>query len=302
MQNPSTVLVAEDSPTQALQIKWLLEKAGFHVVVANDGKQALEIVRATPPAIVVTDLDMPEMNGLELVQAVRVEFPQIPLVLTTAKGSEAIAAEALRKGASSYVPKRFLDDLAPTVKRLLALVQADHANVELFACTTYHELRFRLTNDGSLVPPLIAQLRHLVQRFRIRDFNGAMLIATALEEALQNAIIHGNLEVSSKLREIDSGRGYHQLAQQRRQEEPYKNRHVDVWARLTTDSAEFQIRDEGPGFDPTTIPDPTAPDCLDKPSGRGLWLIHAFVDEVRHNDRGNEITLRLRKSPGVGKP
>jgi CheY-like chemotaxis protein len=251
---------------------------------------------------VVTDLDMPEMNGLELVQAVRVEFPQVPLVLTTAKGSEAIAAEALRKGASSYVPKRFLDDLAPTVQRLLAVVQADHANVELFACTTYNEVRFRLTNNGTLVPPLIAQLRYLVQRFRIRDYNGAMLVATALEEALQNAIIHGNLEVSSKLREVDSGRGYHQLAEQRRQEAPYKDRHVDVLARLTTDTAEFVIRDEGPGFDPRTIPDPTAPDRLDKPSGRGLWLIHAFVDGVRHNDRGNEITLSLRKESSVGKP
>ena len=59
--------------------------------------------------------------------------------------------------------------------------------------------------------------------------------------------------------------------------------------------AEITIRDEGPGFDPSKIPDPTDPAYLDRPCGRGLWLIHAFIDEVHHNATGNEITMILRK-------
>ena len=70
------------------------------------------------PDIVLTDLHMPEMNGLELVTAVKEKFPDIPVLLMTAKGSEDIAAQALRQAAASYVPKRRLaDDLVRTIMR-----------------------------------------------------------------------------------------------------------------------------------------------------------------------------------------
>ena len=56
------------------------------------------------------------------------------------------------------------------------------------------------------------------------------------------------------------------------------------------------IRDEGPGFDPTKLPDPTDPANMEKASGRGLLLIRTFMEEVRHNDQGNEITMVWRSS------
>lgn len=291
----STVLVAEDSRTQAVQFRWLLEKAGFRAVMTSNGREALEMIRRSPPDVVVTDLDMPELNGLELVEAVHAEFPQIPIVLATAVGSEAIAAEALRKGAASYVPKRYLNDLIPTLQRLLAVAQADRTSSQLAACATFSEVRFCLTNDDGLVGPLVAQLKRMVERFGLRDGNGALRVATALDEALQNAIVHGNLEVTSKLREQEDGSAFQILVRQRRQEAPYNNRRAYVRATVTADSAEFVIRDEGPGFNPQAIPDPTDPAYFDRPCGRGLWLIHAFMDEVRHNEQGNEITMILRK-------
>lgn len=55
------------------------------------------------------------------------------------------------------------------------------------------------------------------------------------------------------------------------------------------------IRDEGPGFDSTSLPDPTDPVNLEKVSGRGLLLIRTFMDEVRHNPKGNEIVLVKRR-------
>ena len=80
-----------------------------------------------------------------------------------------------------------------------------------------------------------------------------------------------------------------------RLQSPFKDRNVYVRAVTSRDRAEITIRDEGPGFDPSKIPDPTDPAFLDRPCGRGLWLIHAFIDEVRHNATGNEITMILRK-------
>lgn len=295
MDTQTTVLVAEDSRTQAMQIQWLLEEAGYRAVMTTNGREALEQIRLSPPDVVVTDLDMPELNGLELVEAAHVQFPKIPIVLATAVGSESIAAEALSKGAASYVPKRFLGELIPTLQRLLAVVQADRASSRLASCATFSEVRFSLTNDEGLVAPLVAQLKRMIERFGLRDGNGALRVATALDEALQNAILHGNLEVSSTLREQEDGTAFQLMVKERRRQVPFKDRRTQVRACVTTDSAEFVIRDEGPGFDPRSIPDPTDPKYFDRPCGRGLWLIHAFMDEVRHNDLGNEITMILHK-------
>jgi len=65
--------------------------------------------------------------------------------------------------------------------------------------------------------------------------------------------------------------------------------------RLNCSEACFTIRDEGPGFDPSKLPDPTDPENLLKASGRGLLLIKTFMDEVTHSANGNQITMVKRR-------
>jgi hypothetical protein len=116
-----------------------------------------------------------------------------------------------------------------------------------------------------------------------------------LREALINAIEHGNLELSSHLRERDDD-SYLQELRRRSELEPYCSRRVTLCARETRDDVTYVIRDEGPGFNVSSLPDPTDPENLLKASGRGLLLIRAFMDEVSHNPTGNEITLIKRRS------
>src|SRR5262249_49705046 len=86
-----------------------LEFAGeLQVVYASDGQEALTVIEAEKPDLVVTDMQMPGMDGLNLVRRVRIKYPLIPVILMTSQGSEEIAIEALRRGAASYVPKRNL--------------------------------------------------------------------------------------------------------------------------------------------------------------------------------------------------
>ncbi len=88
----------------------------------------------------------------------------------------------------------------------------------------------------------------------------------ALEEGLANAVKHGN-----KL-------------------DPTKRVHVEC---ELSEKGFFSIviRDEGDGFDPNDVPDCTLPENLDKPSGRGLMLMRAFMDDIRYNDVGNQLTI-----------
>jgi anti-sigma regulatory factor (Ser/Thr protein kinase) len=117
----------------------------------------------------------------------------------------------------------------------------------------------------------------------------------ALEEALANALYHGNLEVSSSLRE-DDDRAYYALVEQRVRESPYRDRRIHVEAKLSREQAVFVIRDEGCGFDPALLPDPTDPANLEKSSGRGVLLMRTFMDEVCYNNVGNQVTLCKRRN------
>ncbi len=289
------ILVVEDSPTQAAEINFFLEEAGYQVETAGHGRDALAIIGRAPPDVVVTDLQMPEMDGLELVEAVRRDHAPLPIILMTAHGSEDIAARALRHGAASYVPKRDLEqDLVPTLERILALTRSDRHHSRALDCLSECESRFTLHNDPALIPPIIAHLEEIVTRLNLCDRTELMRVSIALQESLLNAMDHGNLEVSSELRQRNEA-DYHDKLRQRRLQKPYQDRRVYFTARVSPAEAAYVIRDEGPGFDPATLPDPTDPANLERVGGRGLFLVRTFMDTVYHNPRGNEITMIKRR-------
>ncbi len=289
------ILIAEDSPTQALQLQAFLEDAKFEVEVQPNGVKALAAIPTARPQIVLTDLDMPEMNGLQLVFAIRKQHPSIPVVLMTAHGTEETAVQALQAGASSYVPKRMLErDIVTILRQLLSVQSEQHSQQQLFDCLSQTESRFSLPNDPKLVGAVRGFIHEHLCRVKLSDHTGLIRLGVALDEALTNAMWHGNLECSSKLREGD-GHEFDELLTKRRQEPPYCNRRVDVHATFSHAQATIVIRDEGPGFDVSQIPDPTDPENLIKASGRGLLLIRAFMDEVFHNASGNQITMIKRR-------
>jgi CheY-like chemotaxis protein len=291
----SRILVVEDSPTQALQIEAWLEDAGYQTELAGNGVEALEAISRSQPDVVVTDLVMPQMNGLQLVEAVRRDHPSVPVILMTAHGSEEIAARALRQGAASYVPKSNLEqDIVPTIERVLALTRPDRHRRRALECLTQSESSFILHNDPGLIPPIVAHLEEILGWLELCDETEMMRVAIAVQETLVNAIDHGNLEVGSELRQ-QNNKSYQELIQARRQQKPYKDRRVFLGARISPAEAVFTIRDEGPGFNPADLPDPADPAQLERIGGRGLLLVRTFMDQVYHNESGNAITLVKRR-------
>jgi DNA-binding response OmpR family regulator len=285
------VLIVEDSPTQSQHIQLMLEDEAHTVETAPDGAAALRAMAVRRPDLVVTDLEMPEMNGLQLVEAVRRDYPGIPIVLMTAHGSEEIAAVALRAGAASYVPKALLaEHLVDTVNSVLSVSAPAAAERLAVECLSRSDETLTLPNDPALIPAVIGHLDYLLTNLQFADATERMRVSVALREALLNAMDHGNLEVGSELRQDDE-RAYHDLAARRRQETPYKDRRVHLQTRLSGDEVIFVVRDEGPGFDPTRLADPTDPANWERVGGRGLLLIRTFMDKVWHNDSGNELTM-----------
>lgn len=291
----TTVLIVDDSAVDRRLAQGLLEKSGdMSFAYAAHGKEALEQLKTSSPDLVLTDLQMPEMNGLELVRAVREQYPLIPVILMTAQGSEEIAVQALTCGAAGYVPKaKLAKELATNVESVLATARSQRRSERLLDCVSQTQWSFVIDNDPSMIAAVVDHLQQYISRVGPCDETARIRVAIALEESLVNAVYHGNLEISSDLRESDMT-AYYELAEQRRQQEPYRSRVVHIDASIARHEATFVVRDSGPGFDPSALPDPTDPANLEKLSGRGLLLIQTFMDEVRHNASGNEITMVKR--------
>ena len=122
-----TFLIVDDSPVDRRLAGTVLEKLeGASVVYASDGLAALDQLAIARPDVVITDIQMPGLDGLQLVLEVRRKHPRIPVVLMTSRGSEDMAGQALEAGAAGYVPKRrLLQDLALTVERVLSITYID---------------------------------------------------------------------------------------------------------------------------------------------------------------------------------
>jgi CheY-like chemotaxis protein len=275
----------------------LLEKhCGCSLLYAEDGTDALRQMGQQVPDLVLTDLQMPRMNGLELTAAVKSDYPLVPVVLMTAQGSEEIAAQALRRGAASYVPKRNLaDDLVPTVLRVLLGVHADRAHSQLMHHLETSESVFVLDNDPGLIQALVNHVQEQLRCLPLADETERLRVGVALEEALANACYHGNLEVGKELGRADR-RAYEELAERRRWEAPYRDRRIRVSVRLSREEAVFVIRDDGSGFNVAGLPAAGAAE-VQPGAGRGVTLMRTIMDEVAYNGAGNEVTLVKRRAP-----
>lgn len=296
----TTILVVDDLAVDRLLVGQLLAKDGdLRVEYAADGAEALAKIERAVPHLVVTDLIMPDVGGLELVTAVRDSHPLVPVILMTSKGNEQIAVEALQRGAASYVSKRTLArDLSSTVHRVLAVSSRRRSHARLMGCMKQSRYGFVLENDATLFGPLITYLQEAVTQMGLCDDADRTRIGVALEEALANALCHGNLEVGSELRGEDD-EAFYALVEQRTGLSPYRDRRIHVDVEFSTDEAVFVVRDEGCGFDPSALPDPTDPDNLEKASGRGILLMRTFMDRVFYNGVGNAVTLSKRGKSSV---
>jgi CheY-like chemotaxis protein/anti-sigma regulatory factor (Ser/Thr protein kinase) len=295
--NEITVLVVDDAAIDRRMTGAIIaQKLGWRVSYAEDGAAALAAMALAVPRLVLTDLRMPGMDGLELVAAIRRQYPSVPVVLMTAFGNEEIAIQALREGAASYVPKKCQDrDLAPTLEQVVTAAQMERHQQQLLERLSHTESTFILDNERQIIPTLVRHVQEYLVRLHLCDQTERIRIGVALEEALLNAIFHGNLEAGSELRQQDEEH-YYRLAEERRRRPPHRDRRVHFAFKLTRAEAVFSIKDEGPGFAWSTLPDPTAPENLGRVGGRGLLLIRTFMDAVTFNEKGNQITLVKRRS------
>ncbi|MBX3365587.1 MAG: ATP-binding protein [Phycisphaeraceae bacterium] len=135
----------------------------------------------------------------------------------------------------------------------------------------HESLRATVTADRSAVAGLVSRIMDIVERFNYPK-TSRFAIHLALEEAVSNAFRHGH-----KLLPPDAA--------------------VTVEAHVDARRVRIAVEDQGPGFTPDTIPDPTLDENLAKPDGRGLMLIRAYMTRVDFNPRGNRLEMTYERPP-----
>ncbi len=122
-----SVLVVDDEPNIMLSLQYLMKQAGYQVRLARDGEEALAAVAASPPDIVLLDINIPKRNGYEVCQAIRADerFKSVRILMLTAKGREVEVEKGLALGADGYETKPFSTRaLAARVKAMLEVERA----------------------------------------------------------------------------------------------------------------------------------------------------------------------------------
>lgn len=134
-----------------------------------------------------------------------------------------------------------------------------------------HDLVLELPSDVRSIEHAVEYVVRRCQSYEQHAHRLRLNFRVGLTEALSNAMLYGNADDPSK--------------------------RVRVEVTLTAGAIRARVTDQGHGFDPCSIPDPTCPENIMKPGGRGVFLMRKLLDEVLYNERGNQVTLVLRLDP-----
>src|SRR5437764_10739416 len=138
METRKRILVVDDEQEITLVLRSGLAKHGFDVRVAGEGQAALELFQAWTPDLVITDLSMPNMNGLKLCQRLR-EISDVPIIILSVKGDEATKVEALDEGADDYLTKPF--GMGELLARVRATLRRSRDTINVRTVKVHGDLR-----------------------------------------------------------------------------------------------------------------------------------------------------------------
>ncbi len=300
MADPTaTILLVEDEANVLKMLERFLAPS-YKCLAATNGKDALDMIKTERDVdVVVTDVRMPGMDGIQLIRAIRRMRPHLPAIAMTAHGSEETAVEALRAGATNYLKKPFkTQEFLGVVRKCIELAQARRGKTVslgyLKESTKTFEIPARLELARAILPHLTDGLSDL----GIVEAQDLLNLDVALEEALSNAVIHGSLQLTEEyVKNRQDREAFEEAYGARRADPRFTNKTVSVSVRITPTEATFTVEDKGQGFDPASLA--SVQTSIQGVQGRGLMLIRLFMDEVVHDNGGRRLRM-VKRAPRGG--
>jgi len=260
------------------------------VVSATNGQDGWEVFTQTPNTfdVILSDIKMPVCDGIQFLQRLRQEDYKTPIVFMTGHGGLQNSIQALQHGAFDFILKPFrLKSLDAVLAKIEALYTTKQQLWRVLP-QIHSRLDLSITSHTNLIPAVVQYLQNHIVPFCEMQNLEPYKIGLCLVEAITNAVIHGNLGISSDLREKDY-EGFSTLISSREADPEFSEKSVEIYCKLSSTELIFEIQDQGEGFNWKNIPvyDPLS--LLEY--GRGLLIIENTMDHLTWNDSGNRIIM-----------
>jgi DNA-binding response OmpR family regulator len=292
------VLVVEDDETVRGFLLDVVAMEGHEGIGAVDGREGLDVCRKNEPHVIITDIEMPELNGLEMLEKIRRFDNESIGIIVTGHGNEEYAIQALRLGAHNYLKKPVRHtELISLLRKYDSVIRTRTIAAAVPGITVNHACTMKFDNCLETVDKVVDYLvsqagEHLSRKSRLS-------VHLALLELLVNSMEHGNLEITfeEKARALENNT-LQALRDQRRNDPNLSSRKVTVEFKSDDTGCEWVIADEGRGFDWRTVPNPLERGNLMSHNGRGIAISRRHFDEFEYVGSGNVV--RAKKYPDGG--
>lgn len=287
------ILIVEDEEGIRLWMEKVLTDGGYQVKCAEDGEQGLKLFNNFQPEIVLSDINMPNMNGLEMLEEIRKIDPNSLFIIITALNESQLILQALRLKANDYLVKPLSGkDLLILVQKYSDILENRTPDREVLGMIYTRTLGMKVTNRLDLVSKIIDRLMQETEH--VISPGDRLGIHLGLAEIIINAIEHGNMGITykEKSKAVDGTiYEWNELLKERCESPEYGNRLVDIKFQMTKNRCEWLITDQGEGFNWKLLPDPNSLESLNESHGRGIMLANLSFSEITYLGKGNQVRL-----------
>lgn len=290
------ILLADDDELLRGKFLRMLGKLEHEVTGHASGKSLEASLAAGAQAdLIWTDLAMPNGEGFLVLHAARKYLPSASVLVVSAHGDAEQVLRAVRLGADHFLPKPVdAVELGAVLRRIQALRSAERDKIRAWHSFMRCDIELHVPADLGVAAATAALFGKHARSFLEDELCRG--VQTAVHELLLNAVEHGCLEITQqeKLHALHEDR-YGELFAARSKDPRLGAR--TVRAHMLADperGVTITISDPGPGFDPATLPDPSDPENLFSPSGRGIMMARLQVEELRYEDHGRTAILHTR--------
>jgi anti-sigma regulatory factor (Ser/Thr protein kinase)/ActR/RegA family two-component response regulator len=261
------ILIVDDNDELRAALEKVLRELGHDVVATNDRAMAVRRSDLDEFDLIISDLTDDAESGVEILSELQRKRLAVPVVISSDEAQKPGIVKAFKMGAANFLRLPYnKEELRAIVEKTLSYKLRFVEDLKVLPYVR-EKIDFELPSDVSLMNGVLQYLIERVARLGVIKPERSNLYV-ALDEAFVNAVKHGNKYNPSKL--------------------------VRITAELSARECRFTVEDEGEGFNVQEIPNPCDPENLFKSSGRGVLLIYNIMDEVRYNERGNQLTMVKR--------
>ncbi|MFO7868765.1 MAG: response regulator [Bacteroidales bacterium] len=292
MTNSIKVLIVEDDPASMNYLEIILNKEGLEYKTASNGEEGLEIFKQYHPHIVLTDINMPRMSGIEMLSAIKQINSQTIVIMLTAFNSEKYVIESMKYGANNYLKKPILkENIIGLLRKYKSIIYARTQHKQIQHFIQSHSFSMKFKNDINQVPFIVNYLIDEIEVLFKED--ETMGIRLGLNEIIINAIEHGNLNISYREKsEAIQQNVFEKLISERALLKENILKKVIIAYEFRENYCEWIIQDEGSGFNPSIIPNPITDVGTEQLHGRGIFITRFHFDELEYYGNGNRVRMR----------